>query len=131
MPEIGPPTRPLGFEILGEVENAEDTYNTPCAVVVPLHAGSGMRIKLAEALAAGRPVITTSKGMEGMDLTHEKHVLVANGTPEMSSLGSIDSNRILSAIELGKAGRAMGLGTFGPPRKCRQMTDHLQTWVNE
>ena len=42
-------------------------------------AGSGMRIKLAEALASGRPVITTSRHGR-LALTHEEHVLVANTT---------------------------------------------------
>ena len=67
---MGPLTPILGIEFWAKSKRAEDTYDTPCVVVVPLHAGSGMRIKLAEALAAGRPVVTTSKGMEGMDLTH-------------------------------------------------------------
>ena len=73
----------LGIDVLGEVEDAQATYNTPCIVVVPLHAGSGMRIKLAEALAAGRPVVTTTKGMEGMDLTPGEHVWVADDAEAM------------------------------------------------
>ena len=85
MPESWESDADRGIRILGEVDSAEDTYDTPCAVVVPLHAGSGMRIKLAEALASGRPVITTSKGMEGLALTHEEHVIVANTTEDMQA----------------------------------------------
>ena len=55
-----------GVHVLGEVDDAAATYDTPSVVVVPLHAGSGMRIKIAEALAAGRPIVTTTKGMTGL-----------------------------------------------------------------
>ena len=102
-----------GIRILGEVESAEDTYDTPCAVVVPLHAGSGMRIKLAEALASGRPVITTSKGMEGLDLTHEEHVIVANTTEgHASSLDSSAQGR-RPCVEVGKNGRNWAMEHLG------------------
>ena len=104
MPEDWTSEESLGIDVLGEVEDARATYNSPCIVVVPLHAGSGMRIKLAEALAAGRPVVTTTKGMEGMDLTPGKHVWVADDAPAMSEalVRLIESPE--TAIELGKPG---------------------------
>ena len=58
----------------------------------PFTRGSGMSIKLAEALAAGRPVVTTTKGMEGMDLTPGKHVWVADDAARHErGLGAFDS----------------------------------------
>ena len=130
MPESWASDAHLGIRILGEVESAEDTYDSPCAVVVPLHAGSGMRIKLAEALASGRPVITTSKGMEGLDLTHEEHVLVANTTEDMqSALMQVLKDDAL-ALKLGKNGRRWALKHLGH-RSCAQtLIQHLQTWVD-
>ena len=120
----------LGIDVLGEVEDARATYNSPCIVVVPLHAGSGMRIKLAEALAAGRPVVTTTKGMEGMDLTPGKHVWVADDAPAMSEalVRLIESPE--TAIELGKAGRQWALDHLGHRARARILTDHLQSWVD-
>ena len=120
----------LGIRILGEVERAEDTYDTPCAVVVPLHAGSGMRIKLAEALASGRPVITTSKGMEGLDLTHEEHVIVANTTEDMqAALMRVLEDDAL-ALTLGKNGRKWAMEHLDHRACARTLIQRLQTWVD-
>lgn len=46
--------------------------------VVPLRAGGGTRLKILESLALGTPVVATSKGAEGLDLTHGQHLLVAD-----------------------------------------------------
>ena len=120
-----------GIVVLGEVENAADTYNSPCVVVVPVRAGSGMRIKLAEALAAGRPIVTTSKGMEGLPLQAGTHVLVADTTEEMAAA----IVRILTdpplAISLGKAGREWALDHLSHRARARELTRHLTTWVEE
>ena len=130
MPESWASQPDQGIRMLGEVESAEDTYDTPCAVVVPLHAGSGMRVKLAEALASGRPVITTSKGMEGLALTHEEHVIVANTTEEMqAALIRVLKDESL-ALKLGENGRAWALEHLGHRASARTLIQHLQTWVN-
>ncbi|MBK9050663.1 MAG: glycosyltransferase [Chloroflexi bacterium] len=49
--------------------------------VIPLRLGGGTRLKVLESLALGTPVVTTSKGMEGLELMPERDVLVAD-TPE-------------------------------------------------
>jgi len=46
--------------------------------VVPIHTGGGTRLKILEAMALGTPVVTTSKGMEGLDLCPGENVLVAD-----------------------------------------------------
>lgn len=46
--------------------------------VVPLRQGGGTRLKILEALAAGTPVVATAKGAEGLDLTPEKEILIAD-----------------------------------------------------
>ena len=120
----------LGIDVLGEVEDAQATYNTPCIVVVPLHAGSGMRIKLAEALAAGRPVVTTTKGMEGMDLTPGEHVWVADDAESMGDALVRLTQAPDTALALGKAGRQWALDHLGHRARARTLTDHLQSWVN-
>jgi glycosyltransferase involved in cell wall biosynthesis len=46
-------------------------------VAVPLRAGSGTRLKILQALAAGRPVVSTPLGAEGLDLAPGPHVAIA------------------------------------------------------
>lgn len=119
----------LGIDVLGEVADAAATYDTPCVVVVPLHAGSGMRIKLAEALAAGRPIVTTPKGMEGMDLTPGQHVLVADEAPAMAQAIRHLLEHPAEAVALGQAGRQWALDHLGHRARAQAFTKHLQTWV--
>lgn len=129
MPEelVSAPER--GVNVLGEVDDAAATYNSACAVVVPLHAGSGMRIKLAEALAAGRPVVTTSKGMEGLDLEHGVHVLVADTAEAMcDALVRVLTDADL-ALQLGQAGRQWALENMGHRARAKTLTQHLSEWV--
>jgi len=53
-----------------------------CGVfVVPLRSGSGVRVKILDALAMGLPVVSTSIGAEGLDVKHGEHLLIAD-TPQ-------------------------------------------------
>lgn len=68
-------------EVLGAVPNANEFMMDYDIMVVPLLSGSGIRIKIVEAMALGRVVITTSIGAEGLDVQDGKHLFIAN-TPE-------------------------------------------------
>jgi polysaccharide biosynthesis protein PslH len=46
--------------------------------VVPLRKGSGTRLKILESLSLGTPVVSTSKGYEGLDLIPGSHILVGD-----------------------------------------------------
>ncbi len=69
------------MHILGPVERARSCYDDAGAVVVPIHAGGGTRIKILEAFANRTPVVTTSMGAEGIDVNAGEHLLVGD-TPE-------------------------------------------------
>jgi glycosyltransferase involved in cell wall biosynthesis len=46
--------------------------------VVPLRQGGGTRLKILEAMALGTPVVATTKGAEGLDLTSGEDILIAD-----------------------------------------------------
>lgn len=50
--------------------------------VAPIFSGSGTRIKILEYLASKKPVISTSKGIEGLDLEDNKEIFIANDLEE-------------------------------------------------
>lgn len=62
----------------GFVPDVAPYYARANAVVVPLRAGGGTRIKILEAFSFRRPVITTAIGAEGLEVAHETHVLIAD-----------------------------------------------------
>ena len=51
-------------------------------MVAPLLTGSGIRIKILEAMALGRPVVTTPVGIEGIPAQNNREVLLADN-PEL------------------------------------------------
>jgi glycosyltransferase involved in cell wall biosynthesis len=53
--------------------------------VVPLRKGGGTRLKVLEALALGTPVVSTSKGIEGLELEDGRHVLVADSAADFAA----------------------------------------------
>lgn len=55
-------------------------------MIVPLLSGSGMRVKIIQGLAAGKTIISTSIGAEGIEVEHEKNILIANTPPEFAAM---------------------------------------------
>jgi glycosyltransferase involved in cell wall biosynthesis len=53
--------------------------------VVPIRRGGGTRLKILEAMALGTPVVSTSKGAEGLDVVHNHDILIANEPTEFAS----------------------------------------------
>jgi glycosyltransferase involved in cell wall biosynthesis len=66
-----------GVEITGTVADVRPYYSRALAAVVPLLSGSGTRLKILEAMAAGVPVISTTVGAEGLDAVPGEHLLLA------------------------------------------------------
>jgi len=65
-------------QYVGEVDNAISFMNENAIMIVPLLSGSGMRIKIIEGMALGKVIISTSVGAEGIDVEHNKNILIAN-----------------------------------------------------
>lgn len=95
------------IELTGPVEDAITELAAAKVVVVPLLSGSGTRIKIIEAWAAGRAVVSTSIGAEGLPAVNGQHLILAD-TPEAfaqavaSLLESPDERQ-----RLGRAGRLL------------------------
>lgn len=62
----------------GFVANVEPLFETCRVFVAPLRYGAGMKGKIGQAFSFGLPTVTTSIGAEGMNLTHERDVLIAD-----------------------------------------------------
>ncbi len=65
-------------EIVGEVDDAQSFICNHAVMVVPLLSGSGVRVKIIEAMALGRTVITTTTGAEGIRYTSGHNILIAD-----------------------------------------------------
>ena len=62
----------------GEVPDAEDFMHANGLMIVPIQAGSGIRIKTLEAMALGVPVVSTSVGAQGLAVEHGRELMLAD-----------------------------------------------------
>ncbi len=58
---------PAGVNVLGRVDDLTNAYERAEVVIVPLLAGSGVKIKLVEAASHGKAIVTTPIGLQGLD----------------------------------------------------------------
>jgi glycosyltransferase involved in cell wall biosynthesis len=70
------------IEVTGAVPDTAPFFGSATVVPVPLREGGGTRFKVLEALAAGVPVVSTAKGVEGLDLSPGEDYLRAESTDE-------------------------------------------------
>ena len=70
-----------GVSVVGEVDDATAFIAGKQINIVPLLSGSGIRVKIIEAMSAGKVVVTTTIGAQGIDYTDGVNLLIAN-TPE-------------------------------------------------
>ncbi|MCP4401840.1 MAG: glycosyltransferase family 4 protein [bacterium] len=67
---------PRNVKLLGRVEHIENEYGAAEVCVIPLIAGSGLKIKLVEALSHSRACVSTSVGVQGVRELDGKAILV-------------------------------------------------------
>lgn len=67
-----------GVVLTGHVDDIADLVARSSVCVVPLRRGGGTRLKILEAMALGTPVVSTTKGAEGLEVQHGVHLLMAD-----------------------------------------------------
>ncbi|MCB0733897.1 MAG: glycosyltransferase [Flavobacteriales bacterium] len=85
-----------GVHMIGEVESAPDFIADKAITVVPLKSGSGIRLKILEAMSAGKIVISTTIGAQGIRYTSDSDILLADTPEQFMEV----FNRLLSNQEL-------------------------------
>jgi glycosyltransferase involved in cell wall biosynthesis len=110
-----------GIDFVGEVKDVRPYLDRAAVIVVPLRIGGGSRLKILEALAAGKAVVSTSIGAEGLYLKPGKEVLIAD-SPQDFARCVIDLLLDKAARrELGTNGRKLVTETYGWPGIAMRM----------
>jgi len=108
-----------GVAVSGAVDDVLPCLHHARALVVPLRAGSGTRLKILEAMAAGTPVVSTPLGAAGIDAVDGEHLLLGESAADLAA----QAVRVLIdddlAERLSKAARALveqryDWGVFAP-----------------
>jgi glycosyltransferase involved in cell wall biosynthesis len=78
----------------GEVADAYEFMNSKSIMVVPLFSGSGMRIKIIEGMALGKPIVTTAVGTEGISTTTGVNIVITeNAEGFVQAISELIENR--------------------------------------
>jgi len=78
LPEILRYSKRKGVTVTGSVEDVRPYYRKAWLQMVPLRIGGGTRLKIVESLAIGTPVVSTTIGAQGLNLTHGSNILLAD-----------------------------------------------------
>lgn len=70
--------------VTGWVDEVVPYYERSAICVVPLRAGGGTRLKILEAMALGRPVVSSRIGCEGLDVVDGENILIAERPEEFA-----------------------------------------------
>src|SRR6266853_704268 len=109
------------IQVTGTVTDIRPFYASAVAVVVPLRSGSGTRLKILEAMAAGVPVVSTQLGAEGIEAEDDIHLLLADNGPEIAAA----VHRVVSSDEtrfrLSQAARAFVCSGYDWPMIGKQL----------
>lgn len=77
--------REKGVVLIDSPESMKPIFESADMVLAPIFKGGGMKVKIAEAMSYGLPVVTTKHGIIGYELTDGENVFVANTEQEFAA----------------------------------------------
>jgi glycosyltransferase involved in cell wall biosynthesis len=117
---------PVGVSLRGRVPDLTPLYRRADVVISPLRVGSGLKIKLIEALAHGKPVVGTTVTAQGVAHLLDGAVALAD-TPEAfaSEVLSLLNQPLLRATRA-EAALAVARGSFSTSAAYGGVLNHLR-----
>ena len=74
-----------GIEVTGRVDDVRPHVAEGTVYIVPLRIGGGTRLKIFEAMSMAKAVVSTTIGAEGLPVTHERDILLADDPPAFAN----------------------------------------------
>lgn len=114
---------PDGLAVEGEVPDAEAFLRSGAILVVPLLSGSGVRVKIVEAMAQGRAIVATPRAVEGLGgAVPGEHLLVGDGARGLATalLDALEDQALVA--RLGAAAWKLAAERFSGPVVARAAT---------
>jgi glycosyltransferase involved in cell wall biosynthesis len=104
-----------GITVTGTVDDVRPFIAAGSVYVVPLRAGGGTRLKIFEAFAMARPVVSTTVGAEGLGIAPGRHYVRADGDAEFAAAVVAMLGDAVRRRRLGDAGRALVEASYSWP----------------
>jgi polysaccharide biosynthesis protein PslH len=100
------------IHVTSTVEDVRPFYASAVAAVVPIRSGSGTRLKILEAMAAGLPVVSTRLGAEGIEAEDGVHLLLADSGRDIAAAIDRVVYSAETRVRLSQAARALVCGVY-------------------
>jgi sugar transferase (PEP-CTERM/EpsH1 system associated) len=117
------------IEVVGPVEDMRPYWQQAAVAVVPIRFGGGTRLKVVEAMAMGKAVVSSSVGCEGILLEPGEHLLVADSPDDFAGavLRLLDDPELRD--DLGRRARQLVETEYGWPRLAASLDRVLELSV--
>ena len=118
-----------GITVHGEVAHAKTFRQAHGVMLVPLLAGSGLRIKIIEGLAEGLPIISTAIGAEGIHAVQGESILIANTADAFAAAMLALTNDMQRCAEIGKNAATLAAKTYQNKEIIADLAEfYTHTW---
>lgn len=116
-------------DVTGRVQDLRPYFEKACVVLVPLRSGSGTKLKMIEAMAAGKAIVSTSVGAEGIAGESHSEYVVADSPQDFADallhvMGSPDL-----AGSLGDAARCIAREQYSWDAIGRNFAADIDAWL--
>ena len=95
-----------GVVVTGQVPDAATFVDAAAVVAAPLESGAGVRIKVLDAVARGKPLVATTRAVEGLELVDGEHALIRDGDEAFADALVALLEDPAARVRLGAAARA-------------------------
>jgi glycosyltransferase involved in cell wall biosynthesis len=103
------------------VEDLRPHLAAAAAVAVPLRLGGGTRLKIVEAMAMGKPIVSTTLGAEGIEAVPKRDLLIENDPAAFANV----VNRLLAdpdlAARIGQSARQLAVERYSWSRAAQAL----------
>ncbi len=119
-----------GIQFLGEIDDASSFYADHALFLIPLFSGSGIKIKIIEALTYGKTIVATSLALEGTGLKAGVHLLQADDKQSFAEAISSCLHRNELRIKLAEAGSKFVRDEYSIQKIILQLTHFYKSLLN-
>lgn len=115
-----------GVRVTGYVDDTREIARDCGVFIVPLRSGSGVRVKLLNAMAMGLPIVSTSVGAEGLDVVSGEHLLIADTAREFADAVVRLLEQPQAAAEMGANARKLVCAKYSWEKIGAELLDTYQ-----
>jgi glycosyltransferase involved in cell wall biosynthesis len=119
-------------EVIADAPSVEPLLERAAVVMAPVRTGGGMRMKVLQALGAGKAVVTTARGSEGFcELGEEPPLVLGESAAELADAAPALREDGERRAELGRRGRAFAERHHSPEAWAARLTAVYEEAVSE